>query len=49
MTYLTVTAPRRVEFDEMVAGLNLSVEVLVGELEETVVGFGKFRVENEFL
>ena len=49
LSYLTMTTPRSVEFNEMVARFYLSIEVLIGEFEETVIGFRKLGVENEFL
>ena len=49
LSYLTMTTPRSVEFNEMVARFYVSIEVLIGEFEETVIGFRKLGVENEFL
>ena len=39
---MTMRTPRSVEFDEMVARFYLSVEVLIGEFDQTVVGYRKF-------
>ena len=44
-----MTTPGCVEFDEMVARFNLSVEVLIGEFDQTVVGYRKLGIKNEFL
>ena len=44
-----MTTPRSVEFNEMVAKFNLPVEVLIGEFDQTVVGYRKLGIENEFL
>ena len=46
---MTMTTPRSVEFNEMVARFYLSVEVLIGEFDQTVVGYRKLGIENEFL
>ena len=44
-----MTTPRSVEFNEMVARFYLSVEVLIGEFDQTVVGYRKLGIKNEFL
>ena len=44
-----MTTPRSVEFDEMVARFYLSVEVLIGEFDQTVIGYRELGIKNEFL
>ena len=44
-----MATPRSIEFDEMVSRFDMSIEVLISKLEESVIWFRKFRVENEFL